>query len=320
MRRKKNILFLLLSLVVILVVSLFIACDDGLQVSDNKEMPSLLQNKVEQEKEIIYFGVISRYNPVLMYKRYQPVMDYLSEKTPYIFKLKLGSTYEEAVNNLHYNITQVASLGGVTFSESFVKFGARAILRSKNENGKGYYQSYIVTRKDNEITSLKDLIGKTFAFASIKSTSGNLYPRYLLWKNGINLEDLKYVNLKHHDAVAVGVLKGKYFAGALKDVAAKSFLAKGLKVIAKSEPIPSVPIVVSKDADPKMVSALKKALLAVDPEKPEFKDIVKDWDDEFKYGFIEASNDDYKVILKMIRDIPAKCGESCHPKNIFAKD
>ncbi len=297
----------------------FAGCDDGLQLTEKKPVNKALKTNEIPEKKVINFGVISRYNPVLMYKRYQPIMDYLTENTPYKFKLKLGSTYEEAVSNLHYNITQVASLGGVTFIESFVKFGAKAILRSKNENGEGTYYSFIVTRKDAEINTIEDLVGKTFAFASIKSTSGNLYPRYLLWEKGINLEDLKYVNLKHHDAVATGVLKGKYFAGALKDVAAKKYLAKGLKIILKSDPIPSVPIVVSKEADEKMVDAMKKALLSVDPKKPEFREIVRNWDDEFKYGFIEASNSDYKVVLNMIRDIPAKCGEACHPKNIFAE-
>jgi phosphonate transport system substrate-binding protein len=34
------------------------------------------------EKPVIRFGVIPRYNPLVMYKRYQPIMDYLTAETP----------------------------------------------------------------------------------------------------------------------------------------------------------------------------------------------------------------------------------------------
>ncbi|MBI5376191.1 MAG: phosphate/phosphite/phosphonate ABC transporter substrate-binding protein [Candidatus Schekmanbacteria bacterium] len=307
----------ILRLFFVFVIPFFLlisACEEKLiETQEHRIIPGAKK----ENKPIVKFGVISRYNPVLMYKRYQPIMDYLTENTPYKFELKLGSTYEETVEDLHYGETEVASLGGVTFVESWIAFGAKAILRSKNVSGKGFYYSDIVTREDSGINKLSDLKGKTFAFASIKSTSGNLFPRYLLWHNGIGLEDIKYVNLKHHDAVATGVLKGKYAAGALKDVEAEKYSRMGLKVISRSDPIPSVPIVVRSNADPEMVSWIKKALLKVNPVNTRDRNIVKDWDEEFKFGFMEARNSDYEIIRKMIEDIPVSCGGTCHPKNIF---
>lgn len=46
-----------------------------------------------EEKAIIHFGIIPRYNPMIMYQNYQPIMDYLTQTTPYRFELKLASSY-----------------------------------------------------------------------------------------------------------------------------------------------------------------------------------------------------------------------------------
>jgi hypothetical protein len=38
------------------------------------------------DKPVKYFGVISRYNPRIMYQNYQPNMEYLTQHTPYYFR------------------------------------------------------------------------------------------------------------------------------------------------------------------------------------------------------------------------------------------
>ena len=43
-----------------------------------------------KDKPVIYFGVISRYPPRKIYEGYQPIMDYLTHHSEYLFKLKLN--------------------------------------------------------------------------------------------------------------------------------------------------------------------------------------------------------------------------------------
>ena len=307
-----KIIFILFLLSVIFSVSN--SCKQKKIEKNEDTTPIFLPAKNEEsKKKVIKFGVISRYNPMVMYENYQPIMDYLTVNTPYKFELKLGATYQETEDNLHYGTTDIASLGAVTFVDCNIKFNAKSILRPKTKNGDTFYRSIIITREDSTIHSIKDLKGKSFAFASIKSTSGNLIPRYYLLNHGIKLEDLKsYTNLSHHDSVAQAVLKGEYDAGAVKDVIAYKYKPKGLRFIAHSDPIPSVPITVRKDVDPEMVEAVKKALLKLDPKRPSDREIMKNWDEEFKYGFVEAHNDDYKNIKDLILDIPRVCGKNCH--------
>jgi phosphonate transport system substrate-binding protein len=265
------------------------------------------------DKPVVRFGVIPRYNPMIMYRSYQPLMDYLTESTPYRFELKLSRDYTEAVRFLQQGETHITSLGDVTYVEARQGFGAVPILKPLNSQGQAFYTSIIIVREDSPIRKMADLKGKSFAFSSYHSTSGNLIPRYYLLKHGISLFDLgSYTNLDSHDAVAKAVLKGKVDAGAVKDVVAQRHKEHGLRFLAVSDPIPSVPIVVRKDAPPELVAAVKKALLAIDPADPAQQQRMKNWDPEFRNGFVEASEADYAPIYRMMQAIPEGCGIRCH--------
>lgn len=264
-------------------------------------------------KPTILFGVIPRYNPMLMYRSYQPMMDYLTEHTPFRFELKLSRDYTEAVDLLRRGVTPIASLGDVTFAEACAGFGAVPILKPLNGHGNPVYHSIIIVREDSPIRTLRDLKGRSFAFGSLHSTSGNLIPRHFLFEKGITLFDLKsYVNLDSHDAVAKAVLKGKVEAGAVKDVTAYRYREHGLRFLAVSAPIPSVPIVVRKDTSPELVRAVEKALLAIDPKNPKQAERLKGWDPEFRHGFVRAREEDYRSIIKLMESVPEGCGVRCH--------
>jgi phosphonate transport system substrate-binding protein len=240
-------------------------------------------------------------------------MDYLTAETPYRFELKISRDYPEAVRFLREGITPISSLGDVTFTEASTLYGAIPILKPLNLEGSPFYRSAVIVSRDSPLKTLTELKGKNMVFGSPHSTSGNLVPRYMLWNSGVRLQQLASItNLKHHDAVAKAILKGQYDAGAVKDVIANKYMSHGLRVLAYSEPLPSVPFVVRKEASPEFIRAVKRALLKLDRNNPEHKKIMASWDDEFKYGFAEANSEDYKKIFGMLRDIPSGCGYRCH--------
>ena len=110
----------------------------------------------------------------------------------------------------------------------------------------------------------------------------------------------KHVNLKYHDSVAREVLRGNFDAGAVIDSVANMFKERGLKIIALSDPIPGLPIVVRADLPPEIVNAIKKALLSLDYNNPEHRKIMEQWDEEFRYGFAEAEDSDYNSIRAIV--------------------
>lgn len=263
---------------------------------------------IAEPAETVYFSAITLYHPIVMYQRYQPLMDYLSKNTPYKFELKLSQNYRDIINFLKTRKVQVALLGGVTYLEAKKEFAVVPILKPLGPDGKPFYRCVFIARDtDKEINKLSDLKGKSVAFASKLSTAGNLSPLYHLYLNGITLKDLsRYENLKYHDSVAREVLRGNFEVGAVIDAVANRFKNRGLKIIDVSGPIPGLPIVVRADASQELVSSIKKALLSLDYKNPEHRKIMEQWDEEFKYGFSEAQDSDYEPIREMINYLGKK--------------
>jgi phosphonate transport system substrate-binding protein len=302
-----------------MLIERFIEASDS-NYDSVREMESFVSNfstKKEQvtiEKNIVYFGAIPRDNPRIAYEKYQPLMDYLSENTSYSFELILKKTYDDTVTALGNGDIDIAFLGPLTYLHARSEYNAVSILKSLTEKGDPFFRTVIIAKQDDAINRLSDLKGKDFAFASMKSTSGNLIPRFLLAEDGIHLRELNsYNNFNYHDSVVKWVLKGKYDAGAVREYVAEKYLPLGLKIISTSGPIPTGPIVVGPKTPYTVVEKIKSALLNVNKTE-EGKDILRKIDPEMSGGFTEAGDEDYGHIRRMINDVPNSCGIGCHPK------
>lgn len=268
-----------------------------------------------RDKKTVHFGVIPRDNPRIMYEKYQPLLDYLASTTPYTFELVLKKNYEETVTALGSGEVDLALLGPLTYLEAHAKYGVISILKPKGINGSASYKGVIIKKKDSQVKTLSDLKGKSVAFASSKSTSGNLMPRYLLANAGIHLSDLgSYANFDFHDSVVKAVLKGQYAAGAVRDSTAKKYAKLGIDTIAESEAIPTGPLVAGPGTPHALIENVRKALLALNSKDLERQSILKRIDEDYKNGFIEATDTDYEDIRLKLNAVPQTCGKGCHPK------
>jgi phosphonate transport system substrate-binding protein len=288
---------------------------DGIREMDRAIAGISTVAKKTRNSQTIHFGIIPRDNPRITYEKYQPLLDYLSTKTPYAYELDLKKNYEETVNALASGETDVALLGPLTYLEARAKSGAVCILKPRGVDGNARYKSVIIKKKDNPLTSPSDLKGKSIAFASSKSTSGNLVPRHLLANHGIHLEDLKeYANFDYHDSVVKAVLKGQFAAGAVRDSVARKYLKSGIETIAESEDIPTGPLVAGKGVSSSVVEAIKRALLELNPSDDDGLKVLRRLDEDLSNGFTEASDRDYENIRSQINSVPKTCGRGCHPK------
>lgn len=271
--------------------------------------------KIAGEKhDIVFFGVVPRDNPRIAYEKYQPLIDYLSEATPYRFELVLKKSYEDTVNALGQGEVDIALLGPLAYLEAHKKFGAISILQSVTEKNESTYRSVIVVRKDSPIAGPGELKGKSFAFAAPQSTSGNLYPRYMLAEAGIHLKDLKeYNNYNYHDSVVKWVLNGDFDAGAIRKAVAEKYLPTKLRVIGTSEPIPTGPVVIGPKTTYAVAESVKRALLDLGGSEAG-RGVLEKLDPELRRGFVLAGDHIYEDVRRMINDVPKTCGIGCHPK------
>lgn len=300
---QKRILIFIIIFIVLGVAATFLFYNLAMYipVDYNFSKGEALRNKTEK-KEIIYFGVISRYPPNIIFKGYQPIMDYLSAETAYRFELKLSTTYEETVKQLANGEVTAAFFGSYLYTKARQSSGIMPILKPLNENHEPFFRSVIVARSDGKINSIKDLIKKKIAVPSKESFSGNWLTNYELNKEGFRLADFDTVqNFAHHHSVVYQVLKGNFDAGVVREIVAREFLTRGLKIIAYSDEIPGSPIVVPVNHNAAVIKEIKNAFLKINTADPKYKEIVKNWDKEFINGFVEAKDADYNSIRRIVK-------------------
>jgi phosphonate transport system substrate-binding protein len=299
MGRKLAVLIPLLSVIIVLTATLY------------SQSPGEPKTK---EENPVHFGVIPRDNPRIAFEKYQPIIDYLSESTPYAFELVLKKTYNDTVTALGSGEIDIAFLGPITYLHAHADYGAVPILKSITAKGKPYYNSVVVTKENNPIKQLSDLKGKSVAFASLKSTSGNLMPRYLLADAGIHVKELRrYRQFDYQDSVVKWVLKGEYDAGAVRASVAEKYVPLGLKIISISDPMPTGPVVSGPKTSTSVIEVTRNTLLNMNNTKAG-RAVLKKVDSELRGGFTAASDSDYEHIRRMINAVPTGCGIGCHPK------
>jgi len=300
---KKSALFLSALVVVLQLIAAYFIYQDILDITliPPVEAGSVPADTTRVEKTVVCFGVISRFAPNLIYEGYQPVMDYLSQNTPYTFQLKLSHSYDETIQQLARGEVQAAFLGTYIYLHAREKYAIQCILKPLNRNFEPYFRSVLFTRTNSNLHSIHDLAGRKLALPSRQSFSGN-WLNYELHKFGLKKNQLDSVHyFDYHHTVVYQVLNGNFDAGVVKNRVAEDFMGKGIRFLASSEPIPGSPIVVHKNLAPEIVAAIREALLKIDVSQPAFQEIVKNWDREFAFGFAAADDRDYDHLGTVIQ-------------------
>jgi len=251
------------------------------------------------KKPVYYVGVISRYPPNIIFNGYQPIIDYLNQNNKFHFELKLSTSYSETVDQLINGNISIAFFGSLLYINAHKQYGIVPILKPLNEDYKPFFSSILFTSTNSGINSIKDITGKKIALPSQESFSGNWLIKYELKKVGISEKDIVEIkNFPYHQNVIFQVTHGNYDVGVVKDKVFKDYKNRDLKIVAYSEPVPGSPIVAAKNYDPEVIKIIKSLLLKIDLSRPYYQELVKNWDEEFIYGFVEANDSDYNLIRK----------------------
>ncbi|MCM0082765.1 PhnD/SsuA/transferrin family substrate-binding protein [Geomonas sp. Red32] len=265
------------------------------------------------EKPLVRFGATLYSQPITMFERYQPLMDYLTENTPYRFELVLGEDYLETARLLKEGKVEIAAVGDGGLAKAVLGYGMVPIVKPRNDKGRPVYRSCLVVPVDSPIRSVRDLRGKRVAFAYRHSISGNLFAWKLLSQYGMKGSDFSDMEThKTHGEALASVLRGEHDAAFVREATALHHLKRGVRMIACSEEIPSVPLLARPATPKEVVAQVTAALLKLDPANPRHRAVLKSLDREFHNGFVPASRGDYREVLSLYARKPYGCGMECH--------
>jgi methyl-accepting chemotaxis protein len=255
----------------------------------------------DEASDVLHFGIMPQEAPVVMYRRYAPLAQYLGDRLGRKVELRVAPNFETALRELGQGVTSLCSMTSMIYIEAQKKYGAQT-MATVMRNGKAFHHSVIVTRAEGRIKTLQDLKGGSFAFVDEKAAAGYVIPRAMLLEAEVDLSDLAYHNfIGAHDEVARAVLRGEFDAGGLMESTACKYRDQGLVILAVSEQIPDWNIC-CRGLDPKVQQAVTEALLDLKETTSEDSAILKAIEAGCS-GFILAADADHDGMRAMMTRI-----------------
>ncbi len=248
------------------------------------------------EPDPLRVGLIPNQNPESVEAQYEPFGDYLSEQLGREVELTVPTGYTAVVEAMVNDELDLAYFGGLTYVQARDRGEVTPLVTEVNpRTGDTTYRSVIIVPADSEIQDISELEGRDFAFGSVSSTSGSLYPAIMLRDAGIDyrtdLGNFNYTN--GHDATAQAVANGQVDGGGLEDRILYDLEEKGtvedgsVRVIDESEPIEGYPWVVRNALSDDLKEDIIQAFLNIDD--PALLDLLR----ADGYEEVDASNYDY---------------------------
>jgi phosphonate transport system substrate-binding protein len=246
--------------------------------------------------EPLRVGLIPNENPEEVEAEYQPLEDYLKKELGREVELSVPTTYNAVVEAMVSGELDLAYFGGLTYVQARQRADVHPLFTEVNpDTGTTKYRSVIIVPADSDIKKAEDLKGEDFAFGSVSSTSGSLYPSIMLDGAGIDYRtDLgEVVYTGGHDTTAQAVANGRVAAGGLEDrilydLQEEGIIEKGaVRVIEESDPIEGYPWVVRDALSDGDEQALTDAFLSI--KDPKLLDLLRAED----YQKVQAGDYDY---------------------------
>jgi len=236
------------------------------------------------------------------------IAEYLSKETGYSIKAITVSNYAAVVVGLSTRRVDFAFVGPLSYLVAHHKTGAYPVTSAVRHGKKGYH-GLILTKKGSDITTLKDLVGRSFAFGDALSTSANLYPRSAMMDADLDPDrDFRSLTISSQPAIVAAILGGKVSAGAVYDDARlnpgvlKRYpnALEDTVVVYKTPLIPADPQIVRKDLHPAQVAAIAKGLktLARDVEGKKWLKALFNIDD-----LVETTDAEYDGLRAVVAKV-----------------
>ncbi|UKA63816.1 phosphate/phosphite/phosphonate ABC transporter substrate-binding protein [Arthrobacter sp. FW306-04-A] len=203
---------------------------------------------------------------------WQPIADYVGKVSGKKVEVKQSSNYAALIEASIAGQVDVVSFSGFTYLQAkakgakFTPVGA-SVDASTHEPG--YYSDAIVPA-NSSVTDVAGFKGKKVCFVNENSTSGYLFPQYMLNKAGVKTGDYTPVMAGKHDVSAQKVAQGtECEVGFAQDItvtttgpAAGLFKASDLKTI-KREFVPGPPFAIADTLPDDVKKVLKDKMSTV---------------------------------------------------------
>jgi phosphonate transport system substrate-binding protein len=287
--------------------------------------------------DTITFTLTPAESDVDIQTQYQPMFEYLESEADVTIESTVAADYAAVLQALDSDQSDIADAAPAIALQAGEQDIAE-VAGVRIAYGAARYFSLITTLPGNDIDELSDLEGETIAFADSLSTSGSLFPLYMLNQAGLATggapegepEDFTgqwsdhstaretLINRDEVTAAGTGAFSTaahvpkEQFPSQFEEISAEWDSAgsatdeQELQLLSCSDPIPRAPILIRSGLEDDVKSRCTEALLAA-----EESDLIdEDAETELWFtGLAEGSVEDYQPVQNVIDSLGVELGQ-----------
>lgn len=233
-------------------------------------------------------------------RQFAPLVGYLSQWLGRPVEFRYLSSHEQVLDGLRQGAIDLAYLGPAPYAELVGKgpgqLSAELIVplaRFKEADGKAAYRCALVAFADDRLplnAAARPVVGMPNAL----STCGPLSVRAMLADKGVPWAQVSARFLGNHDQVARAVVAGTVQLGGVREEVALRHASLGLRVLARTEPMPGFVLVAHAGRVP--AAALQRLTGLADTPSAEYTR----WGEGLRHGLERVSDADFAPVRAML--------------------
>jgi phosphonate transport system substrate-binding protein len=220
----------------------------------------------------LVFSYTAVEDPSVYENVFSELMDHIAKKTGKRVKWYGPESYAaqvEAMRSGRLHISGFAA-GATVFGVNLGGFHPVAMMGNKDGTFRGY-RLWLITHKDSDIKTVKDLKGRKVAHVTPSSNSGNQAPRALFKNMGVVPDvDYKVIYSGKHDNSIMGVVNKDYDAAPVASTVMQRMVERGVfdqsevRIIWESDQFPGTSYGSIYNLHPNLQKKVREAFLTFD--------------------------------------------------------
>ncbi len=260
-----------------------------------------------ESTKTLRIGVLPDQDPETLKKRFEPVLDYLSEKLQLSCELIVPKSYPDLLRLFHDQKVDLAYFGGYSYVKARQRDGAIPLVMRRIDTR---FTSLFIVKADNPAQTLESLENRSIAFGSSLSTSGHLMPRHFLQQKSITPESFfsSVLYSGAHDKTAYWVRDGKVDVGAANATTVRSMLEKGLikpneiRILWETPPYADYVWAIRPQFAEGFNTSIRDAFLQLSPSNADHSRILENLN---AIGYIPANPDEFLSLANIAQETDA---------------
>lgn len=247
---------------------------DGIFCDENKDL--LADTPKDSSKwldpDTLIFSYTAVEDPSVYANVFSELMEHIAKKTGKQVKWYGPESYAAQVEAMRSGRLHVSGFaaGATVYGVNLGGFHPAAMMGNKDGTFRGY-KLWLITHKDSDIKTVKDLKGRKIAHVTPSSNSGNQAPRALFKDMGIVPDvDYKVTYSGKHDNSIMGVVNKDYDAAPVASTVMQRMMERGMfdrsevRIIWESDQFPGTSYGIAYNLAPKLQKSVSEALLSFD--------------------------------------------------------